>query len=105
MTGCDATARYEALVSRVLIVDDEADVRFVVRNAFEGAGHEVIEAVHGADAVAKIGEAKPDLVITEQHHDAGDGRSAVDRVVAGARGDVGHPDPGDDCVRCRRCRR
>jgi CheY-like chemotaxis protein len=44
-----------------LVVDDEADVRFVLRRAFEGAGQEVIEAVHGADAVARIGEAKPDL--------------------------------------------
>ena len=61
----------------MLIVDDEADVRFVVRKAFEGSGHEVIEAVHGADAVAKIGVARPDLVITDIMMPVMDGRQLI----------------------------
>jgi len=58
-------------------VDDESDVRFVIKNAFEDAGHEVIEAVHGADAVAKIGAAKPDLVITDIMMPVMDGRQLI----------------------------
>jgi CheY-like chemotaxis protein len=61
----------------VLVVDDEADVRFVLRRAFEGAAHEVIEAVHGADAVARIGEAKPDLVVTDIMMPVMDGRQLI----------------------------
>ena len=52
-------------------------MRFVVRKAFEDAGHEVIEAVHGADAVAKIGERKPDLVITGIMMPVMDGRQLI----------------------------
>ena len=58
-------------------MDDEADVRFVIRRAFEGTGHEVTEAVHGADGVAKIGEAKPDLVITDIMMPVMDGRQLI----------------------------
>jgi CheY-like chemotaxis protein len=68
---------YETQVSRVLIVDDEADVRFVVRRAFESAGQEVIEAVHGADAVATIGETRPDLVVTDIMMPVMDGRQLI----------------------------
>ena len=60
-----------------MVVDDEADVRFVLRRAFEGAGQEVIEAVHGADAVARIGEARPDLVITDIMMPVMDGRQLI----------------------------
>ena len=72
-----AWAWYEPLVSRVLVVDDEADVRFVLRRAFEGAGQDVIEAVHGADAVARIGEAKPDLIITDIMMPVMDGQQLI----------------------------
>ena len=64
-------------MARVLVVDDEADVRFVVRWAFEDAGHEVIEASHGASAVAEIREALPDLVITDIMMPVMDGRELI----------------------------
>jgi CheY-like chemotaxis protein len=60
-----------------LVVDDEADVRFVLRRTFERAGQEVIEAVHGADAVARIGEARPDLVVTDIMMPVMDGRQLI----------------------------
>ena len=58
-------------------MDDEADVRFVVRKAFEDAGHEVAEAANGADAAAKIGDARPDLVITDIMMPVMDGRQLI----------------------------
>jgi CheY-like chemotaxis protein len=61
----------------VLVVDDEADVRFVLRLVFVRAGQEVIEAVHGADAVARIGETRPDLVITDMMMPVMDGRQLI----------------------------
>jgi CheY-like chemotaxis protein len=68
---------YYRRVARVLVVDDEADVRFVIRRAFEDAGHEVIEAANGAGAVARIGEARPDLVITDIMMPVMDGRQLI----------------------------
>jgi CheY-like chemotaxis protein len=41
-------------VARILIVDDEPDVRFIMRLIFEGAGHHVTEARHGGTALKSV---------------------------------------------------
>jgi two-component system cell cycle sensor histidine kinase/response regulator CckA len=48
-------------VGRVLVVDDEADVRMVVRVLLGRAGHTVIEAGDGAQALDTIRDAGGDL--------------------------------------------
>ncbi len=50
---------------RVLIVDDEAGIRFLLRTAFELAGHEVTEAIHGAQALELIRTFEPAVVVTD----------------------------------------
>jgi CheY-like chemotaxis protein len=50
---------------RILVVDDEPDLRFILRRIFERAGHEVTDAGHGADALACLRESRPDLVVTD----------------------------------------
>jgi two-component system, chemotaxis family, chemotaxis protein CheY len=52
-------------VSTILVVDDEADVRFVLRRIFELDGHEVVEAGHGAAALECVLRSPPDLVVTD----------------------------------------
>jgi CheY-like chemotaxis protein len=52
-------------VSTILVVDDEADVRFVLRRIFERDGHEVVEAGHGAAALECVLRSPPDLVVTD----------------------------------------
>jgi CheY-like chemotaxis protein len=52
-------------VSTILVVDDEADVRFVLRRIFERDGHEVVEAGHGAAALEYVLRSPPDLVVTD----------------------------------------
>ena len=37
-------------MSRILIADDEASIRFVLRDLLEGAGHELMEATDGDEA-------------------------------------------------------
>jgi CheY-like chemotaxis protein len=49
----------------VLVVDDEPDLRFVLRRILEGAGHHVVEAGNGADALASVRRSTPDLVVTD----------------------------------------
>ena len=39
---------------RVLIVEDDADLRAVVTTILEGEGYAVLEAVHGLDALEKL---------------------------------------------------
>jgi two-component system, chemotaxis family, chemotaxis protein CheY len=50
---------------RVLIVDDHATVRGMIRSRFESEGFEVCDAANGAEAVNKAQEVKPDLVILD----------------------------------------
>jgi two-component system chemotaxis response regulator CheY len=52
-------------LSVILIVDDEPDLRFLLRRIFEGAGHDVVEAGNGADALTCVRRAPPDLVVTD----------------------------------------
>jgi len=52
-------------VSRILVVDDEPDQRFLLRRIFQRAGHEVNEANDGAAALRAVRESVPDLVVTD----------------------------------------
>ena len=52
---------------RVLVVDDDADVRTVVRSALGRAGVEVIEASTAAEALAHVSAHPPDLVVLDLH--------------------------------------
>ncbi len=47
---------------RVLIVDDEPDVRKFLRQLFEDAGFETATACDGVDAYKRLQDANPDLV-------------------------------------------
>ncbi len=47
------------------MVDDEPDLRFVLRRIFEKAGHDVADAGHGADALECIRRSLPELVVTD----------------------------------------
>lgn len=52
-------------MSRILVVDDEPDQRFLLRRIFERAGHEVSDAGDGAAALAAVRESPPDLIVTD----------------------------------------
>jgi len=50
---------------RVLVVDDNADARDMLRTFLELAGHEVHEAVNGPDAVDRAERILPDLALVD----------------------------------------
>ena len=52
-------------MSRILVVDDEPDQRFLLRRILQRAGHEVSEATDGAAALRAVQESPPDLVVTD----------------------------------------
>jgi two-component system chemotaxis response regulator CheY len=54
-----------AVGATVLIVDDERDIRFLLRFVLEKNGYRVVEAVHGASALDLIRDERPALVITD----------------------------------------
>ena len=47
-----------------MIVDDEADIRFIIRNILEKEGYTIIEAKNGKECIEKINE-KIDLVLMD----------------------------------------
>lgn len=52
-------------MSMILVVDDEPDLRFMIRTMLEMAGHKVVEAGHGDAALYAVHKAPPDLVVTD----------------------------------------
>ena len=52
-------------MTRVLIVDDRADNRYMLRTLMQGHGFEVEEASQGVEAMARARLAQPDLVVTD----------------------------------------
>jgi circadian clock protein KaiC len=67
-------------MARILVVDDEADERFLLRRAFERAGHEVSDADDGAAALAIARESPPDLVVTDMMMPVMDGAELIRRL-------------------------
>jgi len=69
-TGVRAGEPYRALsvasiVSYLLFVDDNEDMRLVVRDILESAGHEVALAADGVTALASIQQREPDLLVLD----------------------------------------
>ena len=67
-------------MSRVLVVDDEAAIRQVVRDALTRSGHEVETAVDGEEAGSLMESASFDLVITDLNMPRVDGLELVRRI-------------------------
>lgn len=69
-------------MSTILIVDDESNMRFLLRVTLEGAGYEVVEAPHGAAALQQARESPPDLVVTDLMMPVMTGRKLIDALRA-----------------------
>src|SRR5574341_553478 len=49
----------------ILVIEDDPDVMRIIRHALSNAGYRVISAYGGEDAIRKVQELKPDLVLTD----------------------------------------
>jgi CheY-like chemotaxis protein len=64
-----------------LLVDDQVDVRFLMRIALESAGFETIEAGSGPDALAALAHgARPDLVVLDVQMPEMDGWTTLEAI-------------------------
>lgn len=52
-------------MQRILVIEDDDQVRMMLRMTLEGAGYEVDEASNGKHAFSRIAEKPPALVITD----------------------------------------
>jgi two-component system, NtrC family, nitrogen regulation response regulator NtrX len=68
--------------SRILVIDDEAEIRRSVRMILEYEGYEVIEASSGPDGVTLVERESPDLVFLDIKMPGMDGLDALQRIKA-----------------------
>jgi DNA-binding response OmpR family regulator len=66
--------------SRILVVDDDDDIRGLLRALLERAGHEVSEAPDGRDGLRELYASSPDLVILDVAMPGLDGWAALERI-------------------------
>jgi len=52
-------------VTRILVIDDEAPIRKLLREALRRAGHEVLDAPEGRSGLSLLQEQAVDVVITD----------------------------------------
>jgi CheY-like chemotaxis protein len=52
-------------VARILLIEDDANVRLALKQALQRAGHEVAEARDGRDGVERYSAQPADLVVTD----------------------------------------
>ena len=67
-------------MGRVLVVDDDADLRGVVRRALAKLGHEVHDVDDGTAALALLDAQPFDLVITDVYMETVDGMELLARM-------------------------
>src|SRR5260221_8764844 len=77
----------EKRVGRILVADDEEDLRTFLGEALERAGHEVTQVADGAAAIRAAREEPFDVVITDLHMPKTDGMTVV-RTVRTEQPDV-----------------
>ncbi|HEY8776368.1 MAG TPA: response regulator transcription factor [Gaiellaceae bacterium] len=73
---------YEAGMTRgrVLVVDDDGDIRTLVAGLLERAGYEVDEAADGRDGLRSVFSDRPDLVLLDVTMPGLDGWGALERI-------------------------
>lgn len=65
---------------RILIVDDEKNMRWVLGQALSGEGFDVAEAADGKQALAAIAEQEPDIMVLDHRMPAPDGMEVLRRI-------------------------
>jgi two-component system, chemotaxis family, chemotaxis protein CheY len=66
----------------ILVVDDSASLRSVVRLMLERAGYRVAEATDGRDALRKVADLRPALVLCDVNMPGLDGLGLVRQIKA-----------------------
>ena len=66
----------------VMVVDDEPDVRYLLRITLEEAGYGVVEAAHGEAALEQVRRSRPQLVVTDRMMPRMNGGELIERLRA-----------------------
>ena len=75
---------------RVLVIDDEPQIRKLIRSALEGRGYSVDEAADGREGARRFRERPPDLVIVDIFMPEKEG---IETIL-----ELRHVDPSIKCI-------
>ena len=64
-------------MARVLVIDDDEEIRTLVRRMLVGVGHQVEEALDGTEGLRLFGNSPPDLVLTDIDMPGLDGHDVI----------------------------
>jgi two-component system alkaline phosphatase synthesis response regulator PhoP len=67
-------------MTKILVVDDEPDIVYLVKKILQNEGYEVIEATSGAECIDKVKREKPDLVLLDVMMPGLDGWETCKRI-------------------------
>ncbi len=70
------------MTKRILVVEDQADNRQILRDLLAGTDYEIIEAENGLEAIAAVAKQKPDLILMDIQLPILDGYEATRRIKA-----------------------
>ena len=70
------------MTKRILVVEDTADNREIIRDMLDAAGYAMIEAVNGAQGVRLAESEKPDLILMDMQMPEIDGYEATRQIKA-----------------------
>ena len=87
--------------SCILVVEDQADNRQILRDLLGNAGFDLIEAENGEEALAALAKQRPDLN-SYGHPATHHGRLRGYTAHQGRPGDEGHPHHCSDLIRVDR---
>jgi CheY-like chemotaxis protein len=82
-----ATARHSPIMPKILVVDDDPDLRELWATVLAAEGHAVVTAAEGATGIASYHETQPDVVITDLQLPEFPGLALIARV-RGLRADA-----------------
>ena len=68
---------------KILVVDDDPDVRMATRDFLTSKGHEVTLAADGVQALELLATVKPDVVLLDVAMPEMDGMETLRRIVSG----------------------
>ena len=52
-------------MAKILLVDDEPDIRYITKRMLEKAGHQVVEARDGEECLQRLRSERPDLILLD----------------------------------------
>jgi two-component system, cell cycle response regulator DivK len=67
---------------RILLVEDQADNRKIIRDMLRGTGYESTEAENGEEALAAVAKQRPDLILMDIQLPIMDGYTATQQIKA-----------------------